>query len=125
MVSKENFPFVYWEEMERVMESFPEMFRVWVTKHVSHFQGTHRQLSRIDKLVLNACPSCKCHDKSMSPITWCRNPGRTRILKDLVEQLVQWLFDQQMDGEVVLLFKRHLLAGGMRTLTLLLKPNSR
>ncbi len=41
MVSKENFPFVYWEGMERIMKLFPEMFRVWVTKHVSHFQGTN------------------------------------------------------------------------------------
>jgi hypothetical protein len=40
-------------------------------------------------------------------------------------ELVQWLYDQQMDGKVVQLFKRYLLAGGMRTLTLLLKPNSR
>ncbi len=39
VVSKENFPFVYWEGMERVLKSFPEMFRVWVTKHVSHFKG--------------------------------------------------------------------------------------
>jgi hypothetical protein len=37
VVSKENIPFVYWEGMERVMKLFPEMFRVWVTKHVSHF----------------------------------------------------------------------------------------
>jgi hypothetical protein len=37
VVSKENFPFVYWEGMEHVMKSFPEMFCVWVTKHVSHF----------------------------------------------------------------------------------------
>ncbi len=37
VVSKEKFPFVYWEGMERVMKLFPEMFCVWVTKHVSHF----------------------------------------------------------------------------------------
>ncbi len=89
VVSKENFPFVYWEGMERVLKSFPEMFRVWVTKHVSHFQGTNQQLSLIDKSVLNVCPSCKCHDESTSYITWCRNPGRARTLKDLVGQLVQ------------------------------------
>ena len=41
VVSKENFPFVYWEGMERVMKLFPEMFPVWVTKHVLHFQGTN------------------------------------------------------------------------------------
>jgi hypothetical protein len=59
VVSKENFPFVYWEGMEHVMKPFLEMFRTWVTKHVSHFQGTNRQLPCIDKLVLNVCPSCK------------------------------------------------------------------
>jgi hypothetical protein len=111
--------------MERVMKLFLEMFRIWITKHVSHFQGTNQQLSCIDKSVLNVCPSCNCHDKSTSHITWCRDPGQTRILKDLVEQLVQWLHDQQTDGKVVQLFKRYLLVGGIRTLTLLLKPDSR
>jgi hypothetical protein len=37
VASKENFPFVYWEGMDHVMKSFPEMFSVWVTKNVSHF----------------------------------------------------------------------------------------
>ncbi len=125
VVSKENFPIVYWEGMEHVMKLFPEMFRIWVTKHASHFQGTNQQLSSIDKLVLNVCPCCNCHDKSMSHITWCRDPERTCILKDLVEQLVKWLYDQQTDGKVVQLFKRDLLAGGTCILALLLKPNSR
>ncbi len=40
-------------------------------------------------------------------------------------QLVQWLYDQQTDGEVVHLFNQYLLAGGTCTLTLLLKPNSK
>jgi hypothetical protein len=43
----------------------------------------------------------------------------------LVVQLVQWLYDQQTDGEVVHLLKQYLLTGGTGTLTLLLKPNSR
>ncbi len=125
VASKEDFPFVYWEGLERVMKLFPEMFHVWVTKHVSHFQGTNQQLSHIDKSVLNVCPSYKCHVKSTSHITWCYDPGRARTLKDLVEQLVQWLYDQQMDSKVVHLFKQYLLVGGTCTLTLLLKPNSR
>jgi hypothetical protein len=31
VVSKKNFPFVYWEGVERVMKLFPEMFCIWVT----------------------------------------------------------------------------------------------
>jgi hypothetical protein len=111
--------------MERELKLFPEIIRVWVTKHVSHFQGTNRQLSCIDKLVLSVCPSCKCHNESTSHITWRCNPGRARTLKDLVGQLVQWLYDQQTDDKVVHLFMWYLLAGGTSTLTLLLKSNAR
>ncbi len=42
VVSKENFPFVYWEGMERVLKLFLEMFRVWVTKYVPHFQRANQ-----------------------------------------------------------------------------------
>jgi hypothetical protein len=73
------------------MKLFLEMFCIWVTKHVSRFQGTNQQLACIDKLVLNMCSSCKCHDKSTSHITWCGNPGHACFLKNSVEQLVQWL----------------------------------
>jgi hypothetical protein len=125
VVSKENFPFVNWEGMEYVMKSFPEMFCIWITKHVSHCQGTNGQLSCIDKPVLNVCPSCKCHDESTFHITWCRDPGWTCILKDSGEQLVQWLYDQLTNNKVVHLFKQYLLAGGTSTLPSLLKPNSR
>jgi hypothetical protein len=68
VVSKGDFPFVYWEGMKCVMRLFLEMFWVWVTKHVSHFQGTNQQLSCTNKLVLNICPSCDCQDESMSHI---------------------------------------------------------
>ncbi len=37
VVSKVNFPFVYWKGMEHVMRLYPEMFRVWVTKCLNVF----------------------------------------------------------------------------------------
>ncbi len=111
--------------MECALKLFPELFWVWVTKHVQHFQGTNQQLSCIGKSVQNVCPSCKCHDKSTSHITPCHNPGHAHTLKDSVGQLVRWLYDQKTDDKVVHLFKRYLLSGGTGTLTLLLKPNSR
>ena len=89
VVKARDFPFVYWEGMEQVMKSFPEMFWVWGTKHVSHFQGTNRQLSRIDRKILNVCPSCGCQDEATSHITRCRDKGRTRVFTESVQDLVQ------------------------------------
>ena len=97
---------------------------VWATKHLSHFQGTNHQLSRISSLVKNVCPSCGCQDEAMSHITQCRNPGRSCVFTNSVDQLVQWLGDQQMDSKIIHLFKRYLLARGTRTLPSLLQPGS-
>jgi hypothetical protein len=80
---------------------------------------THRQISS------ECSPSCNCHDESTSHTTWCRDPGWMRILKDLVEYLVQCQYDQQKHSKVVQLFKQYLLAGGTRKLTSLHKPASK
>jgi hypothetical protein len=47
IVRKVDFHLVYWEGMDKVMKYFPEVFRVWVTKQVSHFNGTNHQLAQI------------------------------------------------------------------------------
>ena len=114
-VWKNDFPFVYWEGTKRVMKYFPEMFGVWVTKHVSYFQGTNHQLLRISRSVQNVCLSCGCHDDASS--SW--------VFAESVEQLVQWLVYQQSNSEIKYLFKRYLLAHRTHTLTSLLKPGSK
>jgi hypothetical protein len=77
IVQKIDFNLIYWEGMDKVMKSFPEMFRVWITKQVLHFNGTNHQLSCKDcaRTVKNICPSCDCRDKSPGQITCCWDPG--------------------------------------------------
>jgi hypothetical protein len=91
IVNKRDFDLVYWDGMESVMGRIPEMFRVWVTKHVSRFCGTNRQLSKYDKTVRNVCPSCGRQDESTSHITRCKEEGRTKMFEASVESLVTWL----------------------------------
>ncbi len=120
VVRKGDFLFVYWEGMEHVMRLFSE---VWATKHLSHFQGTNHQLLHVYHSVKSVCPSCCCQDEAMSHITRCWDPGRSRVFTDSVDQLVQWLGDQQMESKIHLV-KRYLPARGTRTLTSLLQPGS-
>ena len=58
IVSRCNFDLIYWDGVNNAMMVFPQMFCVWVTKLVSHFSGTNRQLSRIDPTIENVCPCC-------------------------------------------------------------------
>ena len=80
IVHTNNFPLVYWEGMDKVMRGFPEPFRVWITKHVSHFNGTNRMLSWFPATetcakVANKCPNCGCTDESTAHITRCCDEG--------------------------------------------------
>jgi hypothetical protein len=92
IMNERDFPLEYWEGMQNAMQSFPEPFQVWVTKHISHFNGTNRMLSRFPGIathpkVQNRCPNCKRFDESTSHITRCRDQGRTKIFQSSVEAL--------------------------------------
>ena len=110
IVHTNGFPLVYWEGMDNLMWGFPETFRVWITKHVSHFNGTNRMLSRFPATetrakVVNKCPNCGCADESTAHITRFRDEGRTLIFSESITSLTQWLGDQHTDPEVVHLFR--------------------
>ena len=86
-----HFNLVYWDGVEKVMLGFPQMFRAFVTKHVSKFCGTNRQLSRYDKSVQNVCPSCGKDDESATHITRCTEDGCREMLANSVDNLVRWM----------------------------------
>lgn len=55
IINRLDFNFVYWDGVEKVAKSMPDMFRVWTTKHVSYFCATNCQLSRIDCTIPKMC----------------------------------------------------------------------
>ena len=124
IVHKRDFPLVYWTGVEQVMSSYPEMFRTWVTKQVSHFCGTNRQLSRIDPEVINKCPNCGCVDESPSHITKCLDSGRTEMFAESVKELETWLQAQRTGHELTGMITSYLLARGGKTLSSLISPSS-
>ena len=124
IIHKRDFHLVYWDGVEEVMTSYPEMFQTWVTKHVSHFCGTNRQLSRIDPAISNACPSCGCPDESPGHITKCLESGRTAMFEESIEELETWLCSQRTGHQLTHLITSYLRARGSQTLCSLLPPNS-
>ena len=81
IVNRYHFNIVYWDGIESAKMDFPKMFWVWMTKHVSKFCGTNRQLSRYDPMVKNVCPSCWQEDESSKHITRCRDGGCRSMLE--------------------------------------------
>ncbi len=109
-----DFNMVYWEVMGKVMNLFSEMFRIWVTKQVSHFNGTNRQLAWMDRTrtVKNVCPNCGCRDESPSHITGCWDPGCSSVFEESVDCIVAWMKDQQTGPNLVGVIQSYLIARG-------------
>jgi hypothetical protein len=53
IVDIHSFDRIAWDHVDRAMSRYPQMFAVWVTKHVSGFNGTNRQLSKFQAEILN------------------------------------------------------------------------
>ena len=116
IVDRRVFNLVYWDGVESAMKRFPDMFRTWVTKHVSHFCGTNRHLSRIDDSIDNVCPSCGRRDESTSHMTRCRSEGRTLLFRRSVSSIVEWLESVRTDPGLIYNFEEYLRARGRRTM---------
>ncbi len=83
------------------MTTYPQMFRTWVTKHVSEFCGANQRLLHIDPSVENAYPCCGNKDESVAHITWCRDPGRQLAFAQSVDSLLDWMEDTHADEDVI------------------------
>ena len=91
IISEQHFDYVNWEGLRLAMNSLPQMYKVWVTKHVSGACATNRHLSKMDSRVPNKCSCCGRRNESILHITRCTNEGRRRMFDQTVKELVQWM----------------------------------
>jgi hypothetical protein len=124
IVSSDLFPLIYWEGMAQVMKAFSQMFWMWITKHVAHFNGSFRQLSRWDKLVINWCPNCGYHNETTPHINRCPDAGRRQVMKESVKELDKWLKREQTDRDLHMLICKYINAHGDKTMVSLLSSQS-
>ena len=71
IVSTYNFHSIAWPMVHKAMDSYPAMFCTWITKQVSGFNGTNKQLARIDVDKSHQCPCCGHAFESSGHITRC------------------------------------------------------
>jgi hypothetical protein len=91
IVDTKDFNLVFWDGLRWALQTCPKSFQRWVTKHVSHFCGTNRQLSKMDSTVKNICMCCNKSDESTSHITRCRNKGRVQMFNQSTQDLLDWM----------------------------------
>ena len=77
--------------MDRVTRKrFSEMFRVFITKHITGTCGINAHLSKIGPIKYkNVCPSCGMSPEETSHIVKCQDKGRTELFHATVDEMVK------------------------------------
>ena len=98
------------------MKSFPKLFCNFVTKQMSKFCGTNRQLSRINPSVWNVCPSCGRDDEYSKHIAKFNEPGRRQMLEYTVDEMATWMSSTDVDQQLQAMITSYLLAQDIKTM---------
>ena len=77
IIREDLFDKVDWNFIDKVLQSVPEMYSVWLIKHVSGFCGTNHMLNTMYGDVVDQCPNCGLHPEHAVHMPYCRDPGRT------------------------------------------------
>ena len=90
IIPHKHFDYVHWDGVREVMTSLPQMYKVWITKHVSQSCATRRHLSKMDPAVRNVCPCCGRRNETTLHITQCPDDGRRKMFEQSTADLLRW-----------------------------------
>ena len=86
---------VDWTAVEAAMGRFPDLFAMWVTKHVSKFCGTNKQLYRMKSRADPYCPHPDCHRREIEEdsvhIMHCEDESRNQSRQQGYDDISKWL----------------------------------
>jgi hypothetical protein len=74
-MSTTGFDLVNWDVVEKAMNGFPEMFRLWAAKHMSHFCGTGQMQLICGFWDHSRCPRCQQDNETTMHILLCNGHG--------------------------------------------------
>ncbi len=84
IVNQYDFNLIWWNGVELEIRDFPKLLWNFITKQVSKFCNTHRQLSRTDAAIKSVCPSCGKTYESSKHFTHCTDEGPVAMLNHSV-----------------------------------------
>ena len=114
IIEATNFHLVWWGAVGAAMTSYPKMYRVWITKHISEFCGTNVQQHYWSNGDFSPkCDFCGDNDEYTTHICRCRDPGRVQMFKISVQEVSNWLDRTLRKPEFTLAVSTYLLGRGL------------
>ena len=88
-----GFDLVDWQAVELAAEGFPEMFRIWASKHMSRFCGVGRMQQICGFWDNSQCPRCKQDNETTTHVLICPDNAADLEWRCRVANLGIWLLE--------------------------------
>jgi hypothetical protein len=88
-----GFNLVDWQSVHTSLKGFPEMFRVWASKHMSRFCGVGRMQHICSFWDNSHCPRCKEDNETTTHVLICPDEDAGREWRNRVANLGIWLLE--------------------------------
>ena len=108
-----DFDLVDFHALGRAMTGWPQMFRLFYTKHITGCcQVNHFRNAISEGAIPAACPCCGHQDETTSHVLVCEDPTRRKLYFESVEKLRQWLEGRQTDPRLTSMIVDYLRGRG-------------
>lgn len=111
-----GFNAVDWDAVRAAMLSFPQLFRMWASKHMSHFCAVGRMMLRWGFWDHDRCPCCQQPDETTTHLLLCGDPGMKLNYETRTNLLLDWLREYDTHPDILTCFTRALRARDVNTL---------
>ena len=111
--SKESFQAVDWVMLDAALAKKPQMYKQWLEKQGSGFCGTQQMVAHWDSSRDGKCPNC-LQPGPASHLNMCPDADRTRLLRDMANQLGSWLEKNYAHPELLEWLPRYITLRGTR-----------
>jgi hypothetical protein len=116
-----GFDLVDWQSVHTSLKGFPEMFRVWASKHMSRFCGVGRMQHICGFWDNSHCPRCKEDNETTTHILICPDEDAGREWRNRVANLGIWLLEMDTHPSIKTCIMESL---SLRATTTLFSPNA-
>jgi hypothetical protein len=90
-LDKECFDFVDWDANSDAFAGFPQLFKLWATKHVSGCCGVNSMMFRWGRVESPLCPCCGTVNETTEHLLFCEAPKMVERWEASVEGFAAWL----------------------------------
>ena len=94
------FDLVNWDANQDAFAGFPQMFRLWATKHVSGWCGVNNMMFHWKYSDTKACPCCGAPKETTEHLLLCTNHAMADQWQDSLDGLAAWFETTDTDPQI-------------------------